>query len=325
MDKVLPSNGCSREKLIGSTTSRPDYFMLAAAQLRQGLYLRCNALLTENVETSYSRLRIRFNHDLAGRFPFAPLSSSSPNEADPQSISDFYRQFDTSADLLRAGLNRSSVSDTNKSFLAMLHGTRPWFASILSTAASGQEVSLDIVPQFRVDRKNEIGGNQIIGWTLQVGNTTVHGDDPATKISWHYGDPVSLVLRWAKDSPSVPANIPSTTGSPSPQINGDSVSWTFKDGWSLIRFVQAFSAVDNFNLINLGAEDSQPFVLRFNIPEVAASAASAKLQSQTVTSARVFIRLLISSPGAKETITESGFPALAPPLSPPQPEQTKGQ
>jgi type VI secretion system protein ImpL len=212
-----------------------------------------------------------------------------------------------------------------ENFLAMLRDSRPWFASVLTTASSGEPISLDIVPQFRVDRKDEIGGNQIISWTLQVGNTAVHGDAPPTKIRWRYGDPVSLTLRWAKDSPFVPANIPSSTSSPSPQISGDSVSWTFKDAWSLIRFVQTFSSFDGLNSISLGSAAGQPFVLGFNIPEVAASAISAKLQNQTITSARVFIRLLISPPGGKETITEAGFPALAPPLSPPQQKQTKAR
>jgi type VI secretion system protein ImpL len=324
VDKVLPSNGCSREKFASGIAKRPDYFVLAASQLRQGLYLRCNVLLTENVEASYSRLRFRFNRDLAGLFPFAPPSASSLNEADPRTVSDFYRQYDTSADVLSARLKGPNQS-MGENFLAMLRNTRPWFASVLTTASSEEPASLDIVPQFRVDRKNEIGGNQIIGWTLQIGNTTVHGDEPPTKIRWHYGDPVSLTLRWAKDSPFVPANIPSAPGSSSPLFNGDSVSWTFKDGWSLIRFVQAFTAYDGLNSMSPGAADSQPFVLGFNIPEVADSAASAKLQSQTITSARVFIRLLISSPGAKETITEAGFPALAPPLSTPQQLQTKGR
>jgi len=324
VDKVLPSNGCSHESLARSLTKRPDYFVLAASQLREGLYLRCNALLAENIETSYSRLRGHFNRDLAGLFPFAPLSVSSLNEADPQAVYDFYRQYDTSADLFNTGL-KGPNQNTSENFLAMLRDSRPWFASVLTTASSGEPISLDIVPQLRVDRENEIGGNQIISWTLQVGNTAFRGNDAPTKIRWHYGDPVSLTLRWAKDSPFVPANIPSSTSSPSPQINGDNVSWTFKDAWSLIRFVQTFSSFDGLNSISPGSAGSRPFVLGFNIPEVAASTVSTKLQNQTVTSARVFIRLLISPPGGKETITEADFPALAPPLSPPQPKQTKAR
>jgi len=317
VDKVLPSNGCAREKFVGSIAKRPDYFTLAASQLRQGLSLRCNALLTEDFETSYSRLRARFNRGLAQRFPFAPLSASSLNEADPLEVSDFYRQYDTTVDLLGTtfkGVGISNASE-NTNFLAALRDSRPWFASLLTTASAGEAASLDVVPQFRVDRKNEIGGNQIIEWTFQVGNSTVRSDDPPTKLHWNYGDSVSLTLRWAKDSPFVPANTPSET-SLSPRANGDSVSWTFKDGWSLIRFIQAFTA---------DTTSEQPFLLAFNVPEKPASVPSAKLQAQAITAARVFVRLLISPPGAKDTITNAGFPVLAPPLPKSLSEKTKGR
>lgn len=315
MDKISPSNGCSRENIARSVKKRPDYFMLATVQLRQGLYLRCNTLLTKNFETSYSRLRTRFNHDLAGRFPFASPSVSTLNEADPQTISDFYRQYDTSADLLNTGLKVSSISDANQKFLAMLRDTRPWFTSALTTTSGGEPISLDIVPEFRVNRKNEIGGNQIIEWTLQVGNNTIHSDDPPVKIHWLYGDPVSLTLRWAKNAPFLPSNTSSTTGGVAPRVNGNDISWTFKDSWSLIRFVQAFSDIDNSNFITSDSTSPQPFVLTFNIPEMPASAASVESQTQAVTAARVFIRLLISPPGAKESVTKAGFPVLAPPLA----------
>ncbi|HZY71788.1 MAG TPA: type VI secretion system protein, partial [Edaphobacter sp.] len=273
VDKVLPSNGCAREKFVGSIAKRPDYFTLAASQLRQGLSLRCNALLTEDFEASYSRLRLRFNRDLAQRFPFAPVSSSALNDAGPLEISEFYRQYDTTADLLGAAFKGSGVSGTSESanFLTSLRDTRPWFASLLTTASAGVAASLDVVPQFRADRKNEVGGNQIIEWTFQVGNVTVRGEDPPTKLHWNYGDPVSLTLRWAKDSPFVPA-IPSSAAGPSPRVEGDSVSWTFKDGWSLIRFIQTFNA---------GPAFEQPFLLAFNIPEKPASVSSEKLQTQT--------------------------------------------
>jgi hypothetical protein len=103
-------------------------------------------------------------------------------------------------------------------------------------------------------------------------------------------------------------------------VNGDTVSWTFKDGWSLIRFIQAFTASDSSNLTS-----AQPFVLTFNIPEAPANASSAKLQTQAFLTARVFIRLLISPPGAKDSITNASFPVLAPPLPRLRSEQAKGR
>jgi type VI secretion system protein ImpL len=325
VDKILPSKGCSSERPAGSIAKRPDYFTLVGAQLRQGLYLRCNALLTEDFETIYSRLHARFNHDLAGRFPFAPASSSTLNEADLQTITDFYRQYDSSSDLLDAGLKGAGAGNATENFLAMLRDSRPWFASLLTTTSEGDAATLDIVPQFRVNREGESGGNQIIDWTLQIGAHAVHGDTPPAKLRWNYGDPVSLTLRWAKDSPFVPMNISNTTNSQSMHVDGDSVSWTFKDGWSLIRLIQTLTAFDKSHWADRGVESDQPFVLSLDIPQVAASSTTVKLQAQTIKSAQVFVRLAISSPGSKETITKNSFPVLAPSVSKLQPGQTKGQ
>lgn len=324
VDKVLPSNGCSHEKSANGLAKRPDYFTLATAQLRQGLSLRCHALLSESFETTYSRLSARFNRDLAGRFPFAPLSTSSLNDADTRAISDFYRQFDTSVDLLDTGIKGSTASAANANFVAMLRDTRPWFSSLLTTASSGDIASLDVIPQFRANREDESNGNQIIDWTLQIGNSAVHNGDPATKMRWNYGDPVSLTLRWAKNSPLVPTSIPSATNKRSMQVNGDSVSWTYKGGWSLVRLIQTLTSFDGSNATGKGPMSDQPFVLTLNIPETPTAAAGSQ-QTQTITSARVFIHLLISPPGAKEAVISDNFPSFAPPLSNTKLEQAKGQ
>jgi type VI secretion system protein ImpL len=323
-DKVLPANGCIREKSSNGLSKRPDYFTLAVTRLRQGIYLRCHALLSETFETTYSRLSVRFNHDLAGRFPFAPLSTSSLNDADPQAISDFYRPVDTSSDFLSIGMKGSTVTAANGNFIAMLRDTRPWFSSLLTTASSGETASLDVIPQFRVNREEENGGNQIIDWSLQIGNNAVHSGDQATKMHWSYGDTVSLTLRWAKNSPFLPTNIPVATNKQSMQVNGDTVSWTFKGGWSLVRLIQTLTHFDGANATGKGSVLDQPFVLTLNIPETSSTAAGSS-QSQIITSARAFIRLLVSPPGAKETVTMDNFPSLAPPLPSAKLEQAKGQ
>jgi hypothetical protein len=108
------------------------------------------------------------------------------------------------------------------------------------------------------------------------------------------------------------------------QVNGDTVSWTFKGGWSLVRLIQTLPPFDGANGTGKGPVLDQPFVLTLNVPETSATAAGTP-QSQTITSARAFIRLLISSPGAKEAVITDNFPSLAPPLPKAKSEQAKGQ
>ena len=308
IDKVRLAQACVDSKISAYASAKPDYFIELRDQLRHDLHLRCEALLSENATSTYAALQSRFNRDVAGRFPFAPVPASTLYEADPQAIGSLYLQYETASDLLNAGIKPSAATQPVLSFLNGLSAGRPWFSSLLSTATAGEAVSLDFIPEFRVNRGQEAGGDQIIEWTLQVGNDTFHQSDPARKGHWSYGDPVVLTLRWAKNSPFLPATVPSGINS-SQKVNGDRVIYTFKDPWSLLRFVATFG-------VPTASADTAPFTLKFTIPEAPSSPTAAKLQSQPITQTQIFIRLLISPPGAKETISQAILPAKAPVLSP---------
>ena len=61
---------------------------------------------------------------------------------------------------------------------------------------------LDFGIQFRVNREDEIGANQIIDWKLDVGKKFAYLSDDLNG-RWVFSDPVRLTLRWANDSPTV--------------------------------------------------------------------------------------------------------------------------
>ena len=308
LDKVQPAQSCMEAKTVAASVEKSDYFTALRGQLRRDLYLRCEVLLNESVTHTYAAIEARFNRDLAGRFPFASVSAPTLYEADPQTVAALYRQYDTASDLLHTGILPSDANQPVLSFLTELSSGRPWFTSLLSTAAAGETPSLDITPVFRVNRDEESGGNQIIDWALQVGTDTFHVTDAERKGHWNYGDPVVLTLRWAKDAPFIPVSLPDSAKSiVTPQVNGDMVTYSFKDSWSLLRFVGAFGVAG-------ATPDTAPFTLQFNIPEAAASPAVAKSPSKQVTEAKVFIRLLITPPEAKQAITQAVLPVKAPAL-----------
>jgi type VI secretion system protein ImpL len=300
-DKLVPGKICDTAR----PGSRSDYFAVIDAQLRHDLTLRCEALATEDFDRSYKLLANRFNRTLAGRFPFGPLDSSNVLEADPQLIAAVFSQRDAGGDLLA---NRPNSSPESHAFLSELDASRPWFASLLSTATAVQPPTLDFIPTFRVNRDQEIAGNQIIEWTLQVGAETFHASDPERKAHWNYGDTIRLTLRWAKDAPNMPA---AAAGQAHPgydlTVSGDTVSYTFKDPWSLIRMVQTFG-IPNEKIGSSSTPD--PFTLAFSIPELPASAGSAKL-STNPTQALVFIRITVFGPGEKQGIQNRNFPVTA--------------
>jgi type VI secretion system protein ImpL len=306
-DKFAASKSCDTGRLY--TSHQTDYFALENAQLHRALALRCQALSNESFERSYSQLATRFNRDLAGRFPFAPLESSSLLEADPQLVAAVIGQHDVFDDQLAGAADASVEAHI---FLSQLQAARPWFASLLSTATAGQLPSLDIVPAFRVDREQEIAGNQIIDWSLQIDADVIHASEPERKLHWNVGDPVRLSLRWAKDAPYLPAPAGNQPHSGYDLIvSGDTVTYTFKDPWSLLRMIQTFTPSMRKND---GPNSSEPFTLALSIPEIPASTSSAKLQPAPTTGALVFLHLLLFAPGEKQNIHDDFFPVSAPSL-----------
>ncbi len=312
-DKITPAKACQSVKPAMGLTRQPDYFLLEAAELRRDIVARCLVLLNESFTRNYNLLSSHFNRDLANRFPFASPTSSTLSEADPALVAALFSQRDAAADLLASGAGaRSDI----RNFLDTLQESRPWFVSLLTTATANQPPSLDFVPTFRVNRDQELGGNQIIDWSLQVGTDTFHASDPERKGHWTYGDPIILSLRWAKDAPFQPTSpAPAHTGYDL-QVIGDTVTYTFKDPWSMVRFVRSFCPLASGSE-GLGSERPSAFTLAFNIPE--SPATGAKLQPDTTSSARVFLRLLLSAPGEKQTIQSDAFPDAAPPLTAPLP------
>ncbi|WP_433964485.1 hypothetical protein [Tunturiibacter gelidiferens] len=245
-------------------------------------------------------------------FSFAPLESSDLLEAEPQLIASVLRQHDAFGDLMDANANSSLEAQI---FLSQLQSTRPWFASLLSTATAGQLPSLEVIPTFRVNRDQEIAGNQIIDWSFQVGTDVVHATDPPRKLHWSVGDPVQLSLRWAKDAPYQPAAIGSQPHSGYDLIVfGNTVSYIFKDSWALLRMIRTFAPSMRSSD---GLNSSEPFTLALSIPEIPASASNARLQPAPTSRALVFLHLQISVPGEKQNIHEDLFPTSAPALASP--------
>ena len=306
---ISPSGGCVLPP--AGRSGAQDYFTGVAVKLRAGLLLRCQVLATDSYESRYLRLAQAFNRDLAGLFPFAPATSSTVTEADPQLIARVFSERDAASDLFAA---RTNMPAANRLFLQQLEASRPWFASILNTATAAAPPTLDFAPTFRVNQANEIGGNQIIAWTLQVGGDTYRYGDPPAKGHWSVNQPITLSLRWAKNAAYVPAPA---AGQAHPgyklRVDGDTITYTFDDTWSLLRMVQALQPTGQ----NISyAETQDVFTLVLTVPEVAASAPEAKLQTTPTASARVYLRLQISTPagaGEKQNLTNTVFPYLAPP------------
>jgi type VI secretion system protein ImpL len=226
LDKITPDANC---KGSGTNVSS-DVFLSVRANLSSTAINHCYAIAISR----FNEIAQDFNQHLAGRFPFSQLLDTRPGyEADPASIAEFYQTLDRDSAGLATVLPVAAQSPDNLiAFLQTVATVRP----LVSGAAKNPNAALGLSVLFRASRNREVFGNRIAQWTLNVGQQTLNyppdpGDIPP--LIWQLGDPVTLTLRYANNSPEAPS---SQNPSAAAQIQGKTVSYQYQDPWSLFAF-----------------------------------------------------------------------------------------
>jgi type VI secretion system protein ImpL len=310
MDKVTPDN-CQSSVLAASASPGSDYFVQRREFLRRALATRCYYLSQQNAVRQYARIADLFNQRISGRFPFSPAPSEQlPSEADPQDVAELYRLLDTYSKSIHSGLQNGNFGSAHSQvlgFLNQMDALRPLFASLFTGEPSAVPM-FDFVPVFRVNQGREIKGNHIIDWTLQVGTDTFRYREPERVGRWSFGQPVKLVLRWAKDSPDRP--VPVKGASDARATSSRSVSYEFRDSWALLNMVVRHEAAPtDFDRM----VDPEPQTLAFTVAG-----------TEQDPEAKVFIRVKLRPPGKPENLRLRGFPTEAPSLSDDQMRTAEG-
>ena len=312
--KTTPDN-CQAEYLTTAVTGN-NYFAGRQEWLRGSLRRRCLVLSQHNAVIKYEQIAKFFNENLSGKFPFSgPPRETLPSEADPQDIVKLYGFVDTSEKSIRAGLQKGDFGSSYSQvldFLKRLDDLRPVFGSLLA-GQPDPVPTLDIVPAFRVNQGREINGNQIIDWTLQVGDETFRYRDPERAGRWNFGDPVKLVLRWAKDSPQQPVTARQAVDG---KLNNRTATFEYRDSWSLFTLLALHrpAASDFSRMVD---PDPQTLVFAVNASK---SSDPASTSNQPNPEAKVFVRIRLRAPGKPDNLRLQPFPIAAPEL-----EQTQIQ
>ncbi|MGH9447294.1 MAG: hypothetical protein ACRD3O_16385, partial [Terriglobia bacterium] len=314
MDKISPADYCQAGSGAKSTAPASDYFLQVRDSLRQRLEQRCITIADQTASQNYAALAALFNQTLAGKFPFCPVAQETfSNEADPQSIRQFYLLFDQDAPATLTILKKAPVfGNTTKAALAFLHQmerVRPVFASFLPGGVGAEVPVFDFTPYFRVNQRREVGGNQILDWKLQVGEQQFRYHDGAPHSGrWQWGDPIQLDLRWAEDSPLIPV---SKETAPDLEVNNREVIYHYNDPWSLLTLLlnHHAPAVAFRQFV-----DPDPYTLEFTVPTTQAPAQAQKEVMAVAPAARVFIRVNLMLPGKTQVLLLPEFPTEAPEL-----------
>jgi type VI secretion system protein ImpL len=322
MDKVN-IDSCSGTLRLPSESSR-DYFLRIRNALRSQFYRRCtevarikavNDLVT--ALNNYREIEESFNKSLSGGFPFTDLGTRPDfPDLDPWELLKFFKLFDAREKAAREALARSAEFGATPAgaveFLDQMARVREFFGPFLEKK---QGPMLDFGIQFRVNREEEIGANQIIDWKLDVGKKKFAYLSDDVNGRWVFGDPVRLTLRWANDSPTVPV----TGATPAPVKVKDRVAvFEYNDRWSLFTLLLRHG----FMLKRAGTpaecdqgSDPDPYTLKFSVRTDPDPVAKADQRSELKSAnAEVFMRMNLMAANKQDPLAIPCFPKKAPPV-----------
>ena len=292
-----------------------DLFSQRWQMLHDELAKRCQVLTQELISQEYGRLATLFNQRLAHKFPFTNGPGEEDDlEADPQAIRDFYRVFDQSAKGLRELLHSTRAVGAQGqalAFLEQMDRVRTFFLPFLEGEAQQQGPVFDLQVDFRINAARERGGNQIIEWQLVVGEQTVRARDAERQSRWRFGDPIQVLLRWAKDAPVEPY---ANGNADQVQVRDGTVRFTYPQRWALLRLLRSqASAAADFERF----ADPRPHTLKFHIDTRAKKDKAADPAPATSAEVKVFIGVTVMPPDKKERLVLPPMPDQAPELSTP--------
>jgi type VI secretion system protein ImpL len=223
LDKITPEANCKGSGIHSSS----DVFLRVRADLSSIAVNRCYSVAVSR----FNEIASDFNQHLAGHFPFTQLLDTRPgSEADPARIAGFYQIVDRDSPGLEAVLSATAQTPADLvAFLQAVATVRP----LVLGSAKNPNPALGLSVLFRTNRDREVFGNRIAQWTMLIGQQTLSfppnpGDIPP--LTWQFGDPVTLTLRYANNSPEAPS---SQNPSPVGRAQGMTVSYQYQDAWSL--------------------------------------------------------------------------------------------
>jgi type VI secretion system protein ImpL len=299
---IGPDNDCTVN--LSSVRSTASYFVGVRNELADDARKRCRDLARAGVQARYGTIAGAFNRLLSARFPFN-RGGPAAGEAALADVVEFLRIYERNEGrTLASQLQDRSCSEPATRFVRGIDALTPLLSPLRDLQSPA--LSLDVLPDFRINREREIGGNEIAQWQMDVGSQSFHDGEAAKPALWASGDPVRVLLRFAKDSP----NRPLALAAGSRQIEERTVRFEYQGPWALIALLTTgrLSPSDT-----AGATDLTPTMLRFDVPVERDSAQPPLAAPAPPTEIfRVYMRVRLFQHGKPEAIAVEEFPILAP-------------
>jgi type VI secretion system protein ImpL len=295
--------------------NRDNYFKDRKYRIALDMERRCDDILRQVTVEGYVDLQQFFAEKMQGRFPFA--GPDVPAEVETGDIVEFFNRFERYSGAFTALITDDGAGSNSlfgkstpevRRFIKQVKTVRPLFASLLTAEDENPDLVLDIDIAFRVNKENEINGNQIIQWWTQIAEQRIdhRGNKRATQ--WRTSDSVGICFRWARDAMFIPAP---NQRSEQARVNGRQACYVFGGRFSLLRLLAMHAATP----ADRGRRSFlRPHTLRFET-ETSLASAQRSASSLLVTDTRVYVRIGVVLPGAKSSFKMPEFPRRAPELT----------
>lgn len=294
----LTAANCHQKLSQTPALSSPSLFAERYRQLRDLALARCRELHLDLAATAYRELAGLFNRSLAGHFPFANDDPAAAAVDLAQALS-FVRLAEARIQPIRDGLNELEEGDAREArrFIEGVERMRLWIGPLASAGGRGAQPGLELLLRWRTERAREIGGDQIIEWSLAIGPEVLRYPAANTSsVRWKPGLPLTLTLRWAANGPESPqTGETNAERNPDFSIEGRRAIWQARDPWALFRLLSRFRD-EKQNPDGFGT-------LMLSLPTIGPGG-PAQL--------RVFLQLTASSGSDAQPLPAPDFPSRAP-------------
>lgn len=236
-----------------------DLFSILRTSLEHGIQRRCEGGTQVTSANAWKPWLDRFNTELAGRFPFGPLSAP---DASPAAVQAFFVDYAAQADKLKTMLTQLPPAQAYavKTFAKQLDAANAFFAATLGTGAVAAPVHLNLT--FRAAPEASPGSSQILSWLMQVGAQTAGLPNLATSLDWPFGQPLTLSLTWANRSLYTPVASVNQTDL---RVDGLTASYSAAGDWALLRMMAAHQP---HSVSASTAKSPAAVVLEFDVPVI---------------------------------------------------------
>ncbi len=183
---------------------------------------QCSADFNSN----YQSLAMRFNRELAGRFPFgAPERPDADSKDAHLFFADYAPQHDRLMSLYECSDVRNIQTSKQLAWLKQLKAASDWFLQ-------PQPLHISIEPESISPSIDLIGRTQVVSVSLSSGLKSIRYPGATKALAWQAGEPLILDFQWAAGSLWQPQPDPRQY-----DLSVEGATATFQNGgaWSLLR------------------------------------------------------------------------------------------